>query len=434
MHGFAAHDTLSPVGTSGASAPTYIDEPSSTVAAPDAGPGRFDPADPVHAKVWAHYVDDIEPPAQGGTPGGRDAGVDCSKQDGLEGHLQAISSGFLWLYNHAQQRLEALRRDLHAREEPGWSASLAEALLEVALLGGAAAGGELIAGLLVESGEHGAVKKELVKAMFEEGIAKGVEAGRERLAGANKDRAIDAFIDSQIEGVAAMHQENQTRFLLSGRNQVQTVKDAENLEGAFAHAHLERAADEQYAATRDAWLSYLAQSTYGDWEHDQADGSRITATNMETQAQRDRENDRLPGWVPSEAPSLERAVFGKSPGVLEVAVTLPAINDGTVQGSIEATLAVLDGVNEEIRKQYEGNPLSQIHIPRQIVASGAASFTLNLDERGTPCHILPRKQGLWLETFGKLDNPNLDDFAAYQTGIVKLLGALVLDKVSGELW
>jgi hypothetical protein len=121
--------------------------------------------------------------------------------------------------------------------------------------------------------------------------------------------------------------------------------------------------------------------------------------------------------------------MGKAPGVLEVIATLPEIADGKMNGKPRVEFALLNGVNNKIREQYEGVPLGEMRIPRQVVAKvdAAPDFTLNLDETGF-YHYLDPKQRTWLSAramAASSENASKDDLSRSNEGIRILLQELV---------
>jgi hypothetical protein len=281
-------------------------------------------------------------------------------------------------------------------------------LLDVALGGGAAGGAEFIAGKLVKEGFESSSHtlpawKEFVKASFEEGIAKGVETGREMLS-TDKSEAVKTFIDSQIAAVRAMHHENQTRFIKVGRGKIKTIAEAETIERAFSPANTEAAGRKQRDATRHAWLSYLAQSKFGAAKG--PGGSSTTI--MATAEQREKANHSAPHFFPSEAPSTDLAMRGEAPGVLSVVVKLPDISNGANNSVPVVEMAFLNGVNQEVRAAYQHKPLASLPIPRHVdarVEGAMPSFSLNIDENGEG-PSLTTKQAQWLRARALLADPS----------------------------
>jgi hypothetical protein len=170
---------------------------------------------------------------------------------------------------------------------------------------------------------------------------------------------------------------------------------------------VKQAATEQYAASRDAWVTYLAQArlgVVGDYgpvgKHRSPLDHGPLATNMGTERQRAKQRqswDRAQHGHDSELDAIpDEAPGAHVPGVLSVMVELPQIKDHQMRGAPKIQHAFL-AVNDAIRKQYENVPLVDMHIPRQIVASvrGAPDFTINLDEQGHYNQI-EEKRRQWL--------------------------------------
>jgi hypothetical protein len=351
----------------------------------------------------------------------------------MQDDLEVVENGFLWLGDIVKDKLDTLRRHLKAEDEPSWESELLEGALSLALSAGAAAGGVIVAEAIV--GVHALEQqKELVKTLFEDGVAEGVSAGRSAIF-AKKDLAIDAFIDSQKVGVASAVHARQTSFVRTTRHQVTTPAAAAALAGGFAEARLTQAADAQYAACRDAWVSYLAQDTLGAGESN-TDGTRTT--NMTTTAQRTRVNRVAPNFVPSKGPEPVGVFGGGTPGVLFVCAVLPDINPVGMQMNGKPTVvASLNGVNGTVRQQYVGRAVADMHIPRQViglVGSWYASFTLNLDEEGNTGFMTPEQAG-WLRARAVAEDANnatLDPLSQRMLGLELLLRELVPTSVDGE--
>src|SRR5262249_54830965 len=88
--------------------------------------------------------------------------------------LNLVAHKFHWFNDAAQLELDKLRRHLKKEDEPDWFAQLAQSLLEIGLGAGAAAAGVHLAAKLAPAA--GEVGKELVKMVFEGGIAAGFTA------------------------------------------------------------------------------------------------------------------------------------------------------------------------------------------------------------------------------------------------------------------
>ncbi|MDQ3365968.1 MAG: hypothetical protein M3680_11125 [Myxococcota bacterium] len=360
----------------------------------------------------------------------------------LNDYLTSVQHSFHWFNESAQRGLERLRGDLKKEDEPDWSSQIIGAVLEVGLGAGAAAAGVRIAQALGPGGAE--VGAEFVKVLFEGGVNAGITAGRAKLAGGKADHVIDPFIDSQKEGVEATQMMNQKQFIKVERHKVKTVAEAKDLDDACSRENLKAAAEDQYAATRDAWVSYLAQTTFGAIAERggavQKDSVNVgkTTTNMSSAETRRRTNKSAPGFVPSTAPDLAGALRGDAPGVLEVLAELPAIEGDRMSGRPSVELAVLNGVNDTIRKQYEGTPLSAMNIPRQVVAKvdGAPNFTLSFNEKGEH-NYLKTKERTWLAaraTVGHPENATKDEWSRSEEGVKLLLRDLAPSPIKKELW
>lgn len=367
----------------------------------------------------------------------------ASDERAISDSLDIVKLSFGWFNEAAQRGIEVLRVHLKTEDEPDWFAQIAGALLEVALGAGAAAAGVRLAQNVIPGA--GEVRQEFVKMLFEGGIGAGVTAGRTKLGGGKDNNVIDPFIEAQKEGVEAAHHENQNQFIKVGRHDVKTLKTAKSLEAVCSHGNMKAASNEQYAATRDAWVSYLAQTKYGARSgggvvQESSVNVGNTTTNMSTQEARDRANKSAPGFVPSDAPDLNDAVHGKAPGVLCVHARLREIDilGLGMNGKPEITLALLNGVNATIREQYEGVPLAAMKIPRQVLAEvdGDPDFVINLDEKGDLGNQVPEKRRRWLvgrATVAHPENATKSDFEKYEAGLRLLLAELVPTSIKKPL-
>ena len=205
------------------------------------------------------------------------------------------------------------------------------------------------------------------------------------------------------ESMDHAQRDNESRFQVHGKHALTTIDQARALANACGKGNIDLAAGRQYDASRDAWVSYLAQTKYGAvgafGTYEPAMGPEVMSqtTNMMTQPTRDAANVPAPGFIPPVAPSFADAARGHAPGVLVVMCKLPAIRDRVMEGRPTVKLALLNGVNKAIRDQYSGQSLSNIHIPRHIDADveGAPNFTVNLDESDAPTTLSPRERP-WL--------------------------------------
>lgn len=366
--------------------------------------------------------------------------TDAEKTD-MADAKDVVGSSFHWINDAAQDGIDKLKGDLEKEDEPPWTEQLAEAAVHVALLAGGAAAGELIAGkILGEIVEH-ASKHEFVKGLFEEGINRGVQAGESALRGKGKD-VIGAFINSQKQAVREAHIANQSHWTKVGRHKVQSLDDALALEAACDRGTATAAGDKQYEATRDAWVGYLAQSKYGFVVRELTQGDvhrRPVLTNMRSQDNRDRANRSAPGYMTEPAPDARDAFFGHAPGLLSIGAELPAIEaDGTMHGTPVIAFALLNGLNDTIREQYEGKPVASMNIPRQIIAKvdgNMPNFTLSLDEAGT-ANPLTLAQGAWMRSRAVVGHPQYaakDDPEKQRIGMRALLNELVPDEIKEKM-
>jgi len=402
-----------------------------------------EPADPLQRDHGVARID-LGATREGDATGGpRTASV--AEQERIRGSLDVVTQSFHWLDEASQQRLEQLRRDLKTEDEPDWSTELAEAVLEVGISSGAMAAGTFIAEKLV----HGAgeVTKNFVEALFTDGTKAGVNAGLAKLSGGKDDHVIDPFVDAQKEGIWGTQMENQADWLKKQRSKVQSVDEAEKLEQACSRDHVKAAAEKQYQASRDAWVSYLAQKRFGSvGEHGPVTKDSIevgpTRTDMSTQAQRDRDAKGTAGYRDAtDAPDYADSARGDAAGVLEVVASLPKITQAVsgvdltnvMDGAPTVTIAILNGTNDRIRDQYAGTALADLRIPRQIHAQvdGAPDFTLNLDEQGNS-NVLWKQRATWLRlraTVNHPENATLTDHEKENKGRELLLSELVPDVI-----
>lgn len=330
---------------------------------------------------------------------------------------------------------------LHRRSE-----RVAAFALEAALAAGAQASGLALAKMVVS----GDAVREFVQNMFASGVTGGVAAGKAVLANGNDAKVIDTFIDAQVEGVSERQQRSQTEFIKSGRHKLTTVSQARDLAAACDRSNVTAAAAHQYEASRDSWVSYIAQQKFGS---EGSSGAKGVTTNMSNQSSRDGDAARRGGYLsyPKGAPDPKEAVLGHSPGVLTVFVDLPAISrvydvayGGAPQytaafemnGSPKVAAALLSGVNDVVRAQYVERTLAACPIPRQLVArvSGDPDFTINLDEKGKPAHRPSDMK--WLAARAVVAKPGrskYDDDDNHLKGMELLLNEVFLGEIDDKL-
>lgn len=342
-----------------------------------------------------------------------------------------VEDSFGWIYETASLSIDRFKAQLENRAEPPWFERLAEAALDVALLAGGAAAGELIAGKLLgelaksAGHEHSDAAHEFVKGVFEEGLNTAVEAGRGHF---RTGETVSSFIESQKQGLISMTRTRQTEWIFKGRHLLQSPAAAKAAREAFSHTNMTRAGERQYEATRDAWVGYLAQAKYGDISHEDSGGP--ATTNMMTAEAREKTNRWAPGFVPEAAPALGDAVFGRAPGVLMISAVLPELSEsGRPVEDPVVTLALLNGVSEEVRREYEGQRIGDVHIPRHVAAKvngDLPNFTINIDEAGQVT-APPYQQSAWLRARAQAAGP---DGAKPGQGSQELIGTrLLLDSL-----
>jgi hypothetical protein len=360
----------------------------------------------------------------------------------IESARRNIHDSFDWLASESKDQLTNLGQQLAKKDEPPFVERLAAAALDVALLAGPAGAAEYLAGRLVGEA-HSLLKeggRELVKAFFEEGINAGIEYGREKLHADKSADMLSRFIDAQKAGLGRTGQQNQINWNNKGRLQIRTLDEVRALEQTCSPDNTRLAAEKQFEASRDAWVSYLAQTKYGEIEHQPAadgTGSRVT-TNMTNQEQRERTNASAPGFVPMHAPDINDALFGRAPGVLSVLVELPEIAASTMKGEVTVKAAFLNGVNEDVRSQYEHKALGDLNIPRHVTArvrGDAPNFSFNLDEDGNV--FGPAKaQSTWLRDRAVVEHPEhetLDGLQRQSIGTQMLIHETVVDDIKKGL-
>jgi hypothetical protein len=331
---------------------------------------------------------------------------------------------FPFLTSRQHTALDGLAKELKDEDE-SWSSSIVEALLEVALGACAAKAGEFVLNRLVKGAEH-SLKEDFVKDLFKEGTLGGLNKAKAALTGPTAD--VDDFVRAQKDGLDDMNIASMRHFQHVGRYELKTVAQAQQLEEAMATSTMEDAAKFAHDHSRDLWISRLAQEKFGTATYE---GERAPRTNMSTQHMRDDANHAAPGYEPEDAPSVEDALAGDCPGVLEVSVELPIITGNEMRGKPHVEVAFLNGVNETIRKQYARTALSEISLPRQLkcsVEGGMPDFTVNLDERGKRYGSFRHHEGAWLQAralVGHPENNGLGEMQREEVGLRLLLAELV---------
>jgi hypothetical protein len=284
------------------------------------------------------------------------------------------------MQHYAMIELGRLKSDLSKADKPNWVDELLEKVLDISLTVGGERVGEYLAERLV-SHEAKAIGA-MVKKACEEAAPAGVSLARESLgAGAKPDPA--EFIAAQQMGVIAMYQEAQRKFIESGQDAIASTTEARHLVAALQPKHLIEAAGHHYQASRDEYVATLAKQTLG------------TTTDGTT--------DMSPGeHEQGHATDSNLIAIGMDRGVLEADVML---HDDVTQEPT-AYRAVLNGVNETIRKQYEHVPLASVKVPRLLVCSvrgDMPDFTVTVDEAGA-MHLV-RGSGEWLAARARAERP-----------------------------
>jgi hypothetical protein len=410
-----------------------------------------------------------------------EASLSATDAKARESSLNTVSDNLHWIADQSGLAIERLGVDLKKTDDPPFYEMLLRGALDIALTAGAAGFGQLLATKFVghsiktaieekHVSEHvGEGAREFVKSSIEQGVGKGIAAGRAVLDGDTKQSAIDGFILSQRAAVIDLYKEDASQFNHVGRPKYKTAAAALALEEA-SNEEYKHAPQIHYDTARDAWVSYLAQQSFGV-KQSPGEGA---ATDMSSQAERDAAWAKSPAATdparraisavvhvgavgagapvaaakalpsPAAAPSLRDAILDSSKeGVLFVKAKLPEITgklDRTSQtvtrqmfGEPHVKLAVLHGVNNAIRDQYAKKSLASIAIPRQIACEveGDADFTVSVDERGEPTafgqnvHWLRARAGV-----GKYMDHETE--GSPRDGLRLLLDELAVDDVIGK--
>lgn len=342
--------------------------------------------------------------------GGVEGAARSGEEDGeyISKTIELAQGRFVWMAGDVSKRMTQLKADIKREDKTPWLKKIAEGLLEYAIPLGLGAGAKALSTYIVERRNPGSSPlekakadgvKEFLKSVFKDSAVTGVNFAKSRL-GATPENASDAFVDAQEDAARHALYDAQTTFILKGAGEITTRAQAESLREALVdYKKIEAVGDHQYAASRDAWVSYLAQTKFGSKKGPDGKGQ---IADMSGQQERDRVNEK---WFtdPDEQtlkppePSPSAAIWGKTPGVLEVIAELPDIRE-KVAGTPTVKAAMLNGVNDAIRDQYKGKSLEEMNIPRQVVArvkGWMPGFTVNIDEAGG-ASSLSREQATWL--------------------------------------
>lgn len=329
------------------------------------------------------------------------------KDDACERAKTVITASFASMQHYAMIELGRLKSDLMKADKPNWVDGLLEKVLDISLSVGGERVGEYLAERLVS---HGAkMLSGLMKKSCEEGAPAGVSLARESLGPGAKPDA-EAFIEAQQMGVLAMYQDAQRSFIESGQDALANTAEARHLAAALDAKHLVDAARHHYRASRDEYVATLAKQTLGTTDDGTADMSPG-----------EHEHGR--------ATHSGLIAMGVDRGVLEADVML--YDD--VKAEPTAYRALLNGVNDAIRKQYEHVPLASVKIPRVLVCSvrgDMSDFTVNVDESGG-MHLV-HGSGEWLEARARAENADAKNVSRHEQqriGLDLLLRDLEIDEL-----
>lgn len=356
----------------------------------------------------------------------REAPLMLTEAQKIDSANTVTTNSFIWLASAANESVNALRAELAETDEPFWAGALAMAALELAIGAGAAAVGEKIASGLVlpVAGEVNEVRKEFVKAIFEEGTGEGVRRGGELLKGEPND-VRSAFIAAQRDGAKYTHMNSQTHFITDGRYRITTVAAAETLSNACSQEKVEAAGALHHDVARNAWLSYMSRQKFG---------SNNGRTNLTDASHRAASNAHAPGFEPPEPPSQYMAFMSEAPGVLVMQVRLPGIFLNAMSGPPVVERAFLNGVNKKIGAQFEGKPLATAAIARVIdaVAADGTVFQLRVDEDNALVGPAGHAANEWLHSRAIVGHPENTDLG-YHERVVVGFRALLEDIVPSEI-
>lgn len=343
----------------------------------------------------------------------------------LASSLEIVTQGFHWLSDAAADSLDDLRQQLSGVDPPTFSESLFLGVLRTGLAAATSGASEFVAAAIADG-----VLREFVKTAIESGVSDGVAAGGATLAGASKSSAIAAFISSQREGARRAFQVAQGHWIKSGRHHVHTPQQAQMLEAAFSPERMKIAGSRQRNASRDAWLTYLAQTKFGTVNSRRLDeGGEVVEVGRTTDlsSEKDRDDSSL-------APNAVTAMLGAAPGVLSIRVALPSLQPlgGTrmygMVGMPRVIAAYLNGTNDAIRQQYVGQPMSTVKIPRTLTcetADGHSPFVVSVNEAGV---VFGDANNRWLRdraTVGRPQDLGDDPVTLAGRGLDLLLAEIV---------
>jgi hypothetical protein len=370
--------------------------------------GRIDPKKPSWMDAPATSLEHAEHPLP------KEEACNEEAKDPCKDSKDSIEGVFDFMQGYAHAELDKLGADLKKIDKPDWQTRLLEEFFDIALVtGGALTGEYLVEHIGKDLAKNAKGAAELIKKSLEEGAPDGAKTALESLGG-SEDPDIDQFVLVQKLGLSAMYQTAKSNFIKIGRHQLRSTQEAAALDASFTPTHLIAAAQKQYFASLDAYLSCLAKQTLG--------ATTQGTTNMAPQSERDESSD-------GHAPDQAGAMIGMDKGVLVADVLVH--DDVTREPGVWSSY--LNGVNDTVRAKYQNVPLSMLKLPRQLVCSvrgDMSDFTVNVDEAGTM--YLAKGTGEWLEARARALRPDVAQAARpeqQRIGLDRLLGDLKIDKI-----
>ncbi len=360
---------------------------------------------------------------------------ELSAQTKLDDSNDVVTMAFGWMSSDVEARLAALEVDLRSQDEPSFGEQLLYAAFRTALSAATSGASEHVAGLLV--GHRADALRELVKTAMENGVGEAIQIGANALRGSKEP--LTAFIAAQKAAARHLYRKAQANWLHKGRHQVRSQAQADALEATLTIERMRQAAEFHYSAGRDAWIAYLAQSRYGV-RHSKAldENYDIVEIGPTTDLTPSSERELHPGnHSTTDSPDKAAGFLGVADGVMTIQAELPAIRmiDRTglygMVGTPKVTHAFLNGVNQIIRDQFEGQPLSTARVPRVIACrvSDGDDFTVSVNEKGI---VFGHEESEWLRTraiVGKPWNIGKPDEVLEEIGRDLLLADLVPNKI-----
>lgn len=350
----------------------------------------------------------------------------------IQNDITVINNAFGAMATRATIEIDHLGATISKADEPSWDEALIEAALTLALSTGVGMVAERVAkgaaSLLTQgAGARGAgsLGQSFITGFFKDSVKKGYDAGKSALSSAPQDN-VEGFTYAQKMAAAVAYTAAQTNFVDQKSIQLTTLAQSRALRETCSEAKLTSAVSEHGHAVRDAWLSYLAQQKVGRVDKH---------TNMNDNTQRMLAHvDDPASWV-GEAPSILSQSLGNAPGILMVTAGLPSIYGGFMTGSPRIIKSSVDGVNQEIRSEYEHKPLAENKVPRLISAlvADGTQFTLRLDEGGTLAGPADPVAEMWLAKRAWVGNPGLVATMSHDDLVQRGLSLLIHELVTGTI-